>query len=391
VWFRAMLLIVSVGLWSLTLWLATHSSENGQVLSRYSHTYFAFLAALAALSTLFTILPFGKAYRWVHSKRHNLLLLVLSLGLSVGLVEFVIRVLDPIGIAYYEYANDYHLDKIADDEMYYRHKPHLDRIYQGVPVQTNALGLRDDPILDKEPNEYRILFLGDSVTFAWGVRQEDGFVHRVGEILEDELGRPIRTINAGVGSYNTDNENAALQRYGNMLQPDIVVLTYVSNDIDPTPDQAFNPWLENSYRDKSPPQVLELLLGKTWTYRLISHLARYRTGGAQTNLAKSSVGWQQSVNALQSISDYCSTRSIPFIVIMYRMAPNQPQDDIARELGMLSRNMNFYYGDTLPWFDGRDISSLINSPVDSHPNVDGHAILAKGIVSELQQNVFSDH
>ncbi len=388
-WFRAMLAIASIGLWSLTLWLATHSSENSQVLSRYSHTYFAFISGFAALSILTTLAQFGPLYRWAHGKRHNLSLLVLSLAFSLWLVEFLVRVLDPMGISYYEHAGRYHLEKIADEETYYRHKPNLDRIYQGVSVQTNALGLRDRPILDKEPNEYRILFLGDSVTFAWGVRQEDGFVERVERILEDELARPVRAINTGVGSYNTDNQNATLQRYGEMLQPDMVVLTYVSNDIDPTPEQSFDPEPKRSFRGKSPPEVLTLVLGKSWTYRLISHLAQFRKGGVQSNLSTSSEGWQQSVDALQGISDYCDAKGIPFVVIMHRMAPRQPQDDIARELAKLSRTMNFHYGDALPWFSGRDVGLLINSPADSHPNVEGHAILARGIVSVLQQNVFS--
>jgi len=164
--------------------MATHTSQSVDVLSRYSNSYFMMLASLLVVSTIFTIFQFGATYRWIHGKRHNLWILFFSIVLSFGLAELFIRMLDPIGISYYEHAKNYHLDKVADDEMYYRHQPNLERDYQGVSVQTNALGFRDKPILDKQPDELRIMFLGDSVTFGWGVRQEDIFARGAGEMLE---------------------------------------------------------------------------------------------------------------------------------------------------------------------------------------------------------------
>lgn len=372
-WFRIVLLFVTAFLWSFTIWMTTHASENGNVLSRYSNAYFIVLASLLVISIIFTVFHFGTAYRWIHNKRQNLTLLFFSIVLSVGLAEVLIRKLDPIGISYYEHARTYHLDKVADDETYYRHRPYLERDYQGVSVQMNALGLRDKPVLDKEPNELRIMFLGDSVTFGWGTRQEDIFVRRVGEILEERLRRPVRTINMGVGSYNTDNQDAALRRYGPKLEPDMVVLTYVSNDINPTPERKFDPWSHYQFHGKSPPEVISLVRQKSWTYRLIRHVTQFRKGAAEENLSKSSEGWNQSVSALRSISEYCDSMNIPFIVIMYRMRPAQLEDDIAHELKILSAKIGFHYGDALPWFDGWDIRLLTNTPVDSHPNAQGHA------------------
>jgi len=390
-WFRILLSSVTASSWVFTIWMAAHKSENVDVLSRYSTTYFFVLSFLLAISIIFTLFQFGSAYRWIHDKRHNISLFVFSIVLSFGLVEVLIRNLDPIGISYYEHAKNYHLDKVADDEMYYRHRPNLERNYQGVSVQTNALGLRDKAMLNEMPDELRIMFLGDSVTFGWGARQEDIFVRRVGEILEEDIRRPVRTINVGVGSYNTDNQNAALRHFGPMLEPDMVVLTYVSNDIDPKPGGKFDPWSYYSFRDKSPPEVLSLIRGKSWTYRLIKHVAQFRTAATVENLSKTSDGWKQSVSALRSISDYCQSSGIPFVVIMYRMTHDQLEDDIARELDILSANIGYYYGDALPWFDGLDIRQLTNTAVDSHPNAQGHAVLAEGIVNLLQQNVLPAH
>ena len=122
---------------------------------------------------------------------------------------------------------------------------------------------------------------------------------------------------------------------------------------------------------------------------MILHIAQFRQGAAETTLSKSSKGWKQSVNALQNISDYCQSKNIPFIIIMYRTTPNQLVDEIAQELRILSSKIGFHYNDALPWFDGRDIHLLTNSLVDSHPNAKGHALLAEGIVNLLLQDVFS--
>ena len=387
-WFRILSIIVVIFVWVVTVWMATHRSENIEVFSYYSKSYFLLIVLLFVMSIAVTVLQFGSAYSWIYSKRVNLTLLVFSLIFSIGGIELLVRAFDPLGISYYKHAKNYHLDKVADDDLYYRHQSNLDQNYQGVSVKTNALGMRDEAITAKDPEELRIMFLGDSVTFGWGAKQEDIFVHRVEDILEKNLKQPVRTINTGVGSYNTHNEYAVLKRYGETIDPELVVLIYVGNDITPKPRKKFDPWTDESFQDKSPPNVFNMILGKSWTYRLVMHLKKYRRGASEAGLQQSSEGWKQSRDSLQNISVYCESHKIPLLVFMYRMVPTKLDNDIAQEIKEMSVKMNFYYEDVLPWFKGKDIHSLINSSVDSHHNADGHAVLAEGIAAALQQNIF---
>ena len=53
-------------------------------------------------------------------------------------------------------------------EVEWELKPNFDGTWAGVSIKTNSLGFRDEEIpLDKQPGEFRILCLGDSVTLGY--------------------------------------------------------------------------------------------------------------------------------------------------------------------------------------------------------------------------------
>src|SRR3989344_3134093 len=68
-------------------------------------------------------------------------------------------------------------------------------------VKINNLGLRDTNYNPKlNSNIKKILILGDSMTFGYGVEQEESYP----EILETLLGKDYTVINSGVGGYSPD-------------------------------------------------------------------------------------------------------------------------------------------------------------------------------------------
>ena len=99
----------------------------------------------------------------------------------------------------------------------------------GVPIeiQTNSLGQRN-----REPGPKkgtRILFLGDSITFADYLPEESGYVRQV-ETMARADGLDWETINAGVGAVSLKTELSILLESGLALQPDVVVLAWYLND-----------------------------------------------------------------------------------------------------------------------------------------------------------------
>jgi hypothetical protein len=106
--------------------------------------------------------------------------------------------------------------------------------FAGVPVRINNLGFRDsrDYELAKKPNTFRILVLGDSVTFGHGSVYE----HTYPYLLEQRLKawRPDldwQVWNAAVPGYNTSQELEHLLDVGPRVQPDLVVVGFYENDL----------------------------------------------------------------------------------------------------------------------------------------------------------------
>jgi len=106
--------------------------------------------------------------------------------------------------------------------------------FAGVPVHINSLGLRDDReyALEKKPNTFRILVLGDSVTFGHGAIYETSYPY----LLERQLRkwRPDvdwQVWNAAVPGYNTSQELAQLLELGPAYKPDLVIIGFFNNDL----------------------------------------------------------------------------------------------------------------------------------------------------------------
>ena len=128
------------------------------------------------------------------------------------------------------------------------------------PVSVNSLGLRDDEIPREKPaGEIRILCLGDSFTFALGIRFEDLYVQRLERRLAQE-GAPQRfqAINAAVAGYNTRQELIYLLTDGLTLEPDLIIVGFYWNDLvgneEPLPDLASTPRVAE---DTGTPETLD--------------------------------------------------------------------------------------------------------------------------------------
>jgi GDSL-like Lipase/Acylhydrolase family len=392
--FRLLTITCSAGFFGLLAWMAAHRSAEPAVLGRYSTGYFLLLVGLACVAAVSLLAHLPRVYRRLHAARREIVLLLGSILASVAMLEAAIRALDPLGVSYFEEATRYHLDKVPDPVLVYKHAPNLVRTYQGVRVSTNELGFRDRNLEGKRNGELRIMLLGDSVTFGWGVPVEATFAGTLETKLSARLGRAVTTVNTGVGSYNTVQQYAVLNAYAQLVEPDVVILVYVDNDVEPN-DPPFDPWTEVSLSGKSAPQTIEILLGKSRLYRLGRFLnLRYRSSSTSSaSLDRNARGVTESMQALAQIAEFCRKRGIELVTFFYR-SPGAPLNrfaaDLLAELRLVGRKHGFCVADVGVWWTAGDSQSVVNSTIDSHPNARGHEILSTGISDFLLAQRLAD-
>lgn len=106
-----------------------------------------------------------------------------------------------------------------------------------ITYRANRLGFRAGPWDDAlaadasagDPGARRIVFLGDSFTFGVGVEPEETLVHRVGRALPGAV-----ALNFGMSGFGIDQMWLTLRHYAAPTEPDLVVLSFVLDDLDRT-------------------------------------------------------------------------------------------------------------------------------------------------------------
>ncbi len=140
---------------------------------------------------------------------------LVSFGLAVALllIEIAMVVLEPWLLqGFFMY----------DPELGFRVRPH----YQG----TNAFGFNDaDYEIPKPPGTYRIVFLGDS--FSWAGGREDNYVAVARRLLTARFpDHKLDVINAGYPMTHTGEQLALLKKFVLQYEPDMVVLGFFAGN-----------------------------------------------------------------------------------------------------------------------------------------------------------------
>lgn len=115
----------------------------------------------------------------------------------------------------------------ADADLGWKQKAFLKTTFFGTAVETNEWGWRTFPISEFQREGRRILVLGPSSTFGWGVEADQTYAHLIGKRLE------ALSLNAGEIGYSTFQGLRLLEMViAEGWRFDDVVFAYGVNDVD---------------------------------------------------------------------------------------------------------------------------------------------------------------
>ena len=105
---------------------------------------------------------------------------------------------------------------------------------EDIAIKTNSFGFRGEDLGKKQDNEFRILFLGDSITIGDYLREENVFPWITQKKLQEKLpDKKISIAVAAITNLGLEEELDLLKESGLRAKPDLLVLNFYLNDSRP--------------------------------------------------------------------------------------------------------------------------------------------------------------
>ena len=296
-----------------------------------------------------------------------------------------------------------------DPEIAFRMRSNYEDFVYGADVRINAQGLRDRAYSYEKPDGVkRILILGDSVVFGYGVPVEETFAKQWEAQLDQLQKGRWEIINSGVPSYTTVQEVRWFETEGLKYHPDAVVVTYIMNDPEPVhqlaPDGTFVLLpIDTFYQD-----LVKLFPKTIMPFPNHSYLSRYLNRTLlnfhpnwkvfQNRLAKyfneelfTTPGWEQCQAAFRRLKQDCAERNLFLFVAvyptMYRLFSYEQHPFTPH----YKRIQQFLESEQIPCvvpfddFKGQSVDAMRAYVDDPHPSGKSHLIFAKRLYREFQQ------
>jgi lysophospholipase L1-like esterase len=328
----------------------------------------------------------------------NVALAVGSMTVLLGTVEVVASLFVPRPIVW-RYPQESYL---YDRRLLHRLKPNQEAFTHSFHVATNSYGLRNEEFTPKPPpGTFRILCLGDSLTFGNGVDLSDTYPKQL-EIRLNGAGRQrYEVINAGVPAYDTWQEVTYLREEGWQFEPNLVIIGFYANDIVPRPSRLTPPAGVARHEVKSRSDIANaavyllkrsrvLLLLRERFNQLMSQISPSLDVIHQQSLLRGTphhyveAGFREVDASFGELTTLAKEHEFAMIVVMFPMAeqivakyPNAIYPDRVKEI---AGRHGIPVIDLMPAFE-REFSGFGSLFIewDGHPNARAYAIAAKKI------------
>lgn len=289
-----------------------------------------------------------------------------------------------------------------DDDLFWVQRSHLRRTFFGAEIATDEFGLRNPEghIASRgSADEFRILVLGASPSFGWGVPEEFAYPRRLEAILNARSSRPVKVINASVIGYSSWQGLALLKKHLAVFRPDHIIASYAINDV--SRERFF-------YSGAQPDKDLRIRGSGFWN--ILNDLALARAAAALAARLRPpkvpAADWPIRVSPQDFAKNHAALialarqnhAGISFLIIPFRFPQPTRLDARAREMTAVMDRAPAYFDmlrkvaregsvevidTTAPLLARYSDYYLVGQGDYIHPNVRGHGVIAERIARQM--------
>jgi lysophospholipase L1-like esterase len=256
-------------------------------------------------------------------------------------------------------------------------------------VVISAQGLRDESYGPyPAPGRRRVLLLGDSMAWGFGVEKQETFE----KLLEDRL-PDVDVVNDAVPDYGTDQELLLLEEQGLGFHPDLVLLLFHPNDL------LNNTWTRqygypkpvfridgSGLRLENVPvpggRLYELGMRTLRRSFILHELWRITMEPTQDLHASPRLAWDVTERLLVRMRDDSTKNGARFAVITFPWVDDATNRLLVRVNEIIDRN-GLMHIDLGPAFSGRIAAFL--DPATQHWTPEGHRAVADALAPALSE------
>jgi lysophospholipase L1-like esterase len=261
----------------------------------------------------------------------------------------------------------------------YELAPNREKHEHGALIRTNSYGIRDDEPQAEGNDLRRVVALGDSFTFGFGVSGDETWPNVLERLLNERSGDdPFEVLNFGVGGYSTRDEVLTLRHKGMEWDPELVVIGYTLNDPEIDPIQPLHQYFRTpSWWQHS--ELLRLMAWRKfrWDKRRLGRRDYHRYLHAHPRK------WRSVVNGFAEISALAREKGIPALVVIFpetlvRWSPYL-YEELHHRVAETAKLKGLHVLDLYDTFSAIPAGDLALSPDDHHPSPLAHELTAKAI------------
>ncbi|MBW2990839.1 SGNH/GDSL hydrolase family protein [Candidatus Woesearchaeota archaeon] len=335
----------------------------------------------------------------------NILLLLVTLLIIFFLLEILLRIFFPQSLSIATFSSEHGVASKPNVNIMFYNKQ-LTREFKH-RIRTNSDGLREDIDyeLDKGDN-FRMLAVGDSFVFGYGVELNETFIKLL-EIKLKEEKEKVQVINLGVPGTGPSHYYKRLKYKGLKYNPDLVILgLFVGSDL--------NTVIETTeFTPKMPNQLPYFIASKSHAFQFMYLLTKVnvlnkikRDKKPVPTMCTSDEKYEQAISSLEpAVQDFNKLAQENNFDILFVIIPSREQVDdklwqealsyfcvlkksdryqVQRDIKTVLEKTNSTYIDLTQKFVDLNKNNTFYYKIDGHFNKKGHELAFSLVYNKLK-------